>query len=88
MAYVAVSRALVELGGIPTLRMAKAKAGPVITDNSNFIIDCDFGEIHDPVVLDTKLHLICGIVETGLFCNTVNGVYFGMEDGTVKTVFK
>lgn len=29
-------------GGHPKLRMAKAKAGPVVTDNGNFILDWEF----------------------------------------------
>jgi len=28
-----------------TLRMARAKAGPVVTDNGNFIIDAPFSEV-------------------------------------------
>jgi ribose 5-phosphate isomerase A len=88
MAYVPVSRKIAELGGKPALRMAKAKAGPVVTDNGNFIIDADFGVIHDPLLLDRSLHGIVGIVETGLFCGLVDGVYFGNEDGTVKSMFK
>lgn len=33
-----------------TLRMAKAKAGPVVTDNGNFVIDAPFSRdlVRDP----------------------------------------
>jgi ribose 5-phosphate isomerase A len=56
-AYVAVLRKLAELGSptdraestvagahgaVLTLRMGKAKAGPVVSDNGNFIIDAPF----------------------------------------------
>lgn len=44
-----------------------AKAGPCITDNGNFIIDVDFGPITDPASLHSKLKLLTGVVETGLF---------------------
>ena len=56
-----------ELGGSPTLRQAKMKDGPVITDNGNFVIDADFGKIEDPGVLGTQLSEIPGVVEHGIF---------------------
>ncbi|TPX58449.1 ribose-5-phosphate isomerase [Powellomyces hirtus] len=73
------------LGGKPTLRMATRKAGPVVTDNGNFVIDADFGNIKDPVALEKDLISIPGIVETGLFCNMATWAYFGMDNGEVKT---
>ncbi|KAJ3324460.1 hypothetical protein HDV06_006871 [Boothiomyces sp. JEL0866] len=87
-AYVAVMERIKELGGKPVLRMATAKAGPVVTDNGMFVVDADFGEIKDPKALDLKLQVVPGIVETGLFCGLADGVYFGMQDGTVKSRFK
>lgn len=39
MAYVPLSRSLRALGGEPVLRMAQRKAGPVVTDNGNFVLD-------------------------------------------------
>lgn len=85
MAYIPVMRKIEELGGKPVLRMAKNKAGPVVSDNGNLIIDADFGLIQDPSDLDTKLHQIPGLVETGLFCGMACKAYFGMEDGSVQT---
>lgn len=57
------------------------KAGPVVTDNGNFIIDADFGPIQHPGNLDLALSRIVGVVETGLFCNMVTAAYFGASDG-------
>lgn len=45
------------------------KDGPVITENGNFIIDCDFGNIHNPSYLNEKISQIPGIVSHGLFCD-------------------
>lgn len=39
MAYVPLSRSMRALGGEPVLRMAQRKAGPVVTDNGNFVLD-------------------------------------------------
>ncbi|KAJ3021030.1 hypothetical protein HKX48_009349 [Thoreauomyces humboldtii] len=85
MVYVPILSKLKSLGAKPTLRMAVKKAGPVVTDNGNFVIDADFGDIKDPVALNERLIRIPGIVETGLFCNMASWAYFGMENGEVKT---
>ncbi len=66
------------------LRKAIAKAGPVVTDSGNFILDVDFGAIADPAALNAQLLPIVGVVETGLFCNMAVKAYFGMEDGSVQ----
>lgn len=33
---------LIEMDGLPVLRMAERKDGPVITDNGNFVFDVKF----------------------------------------------
>jgi ribose 5-phosphate isomerase A len=76
------------MGGTPILRLASKKAGPVVTDNGNFVIDVDFGQIDDPVKLNLELSMIVGVVETGLFCGLVDACYFGMEDGQVTMQVK
>lgn len=78
-----VRRQVMELGGIPQLRMAVRKDGPVITDNGNLIVDVDFGEIPEPGKLALQLSACTGIIEHGIFDNA-NEVYVGMRDGTVK----
>lgn len=60
-----------------------AKAGPCVTDNGNFILDAYFGLIKpdDVTVLDKKIKLLVGVVETGLF-NYASEAYVGKNDGT------
>ncbi|NLM29349.1 MAG: ribose-5-phosphate isomerase RpiA [Methanomicrobiales archaeon] len=62
-----VSRRLAALGASPILREGMKKDGPVITDNGNFIVDCDFEEIDDPVGLEAAISAIPGALECGLF---------------------
>ncbi|XP_071506595.1 ribose-5-phosphate isomerase-like [Diadema antillarum] len=87
MAYRPIVRTIeTKFGGSPELRMAKSKAGPVVTDNGNFIIDWKFEmqpESWDSVNRD--LMMIPGVVDTGLFINMAKRAYFGMEDGSVQT---
>ncbi|KAG1781360.1 ribose 5-phosphate isomerase A-domain-containing protein [Suillus placidus] len=86
-AYAQVLRKLHDVLGSPnaTLRMAKAKAGPVVTDNSNFVIDAPFPReiMMDPSTILAKIKMLTGVVEVGLFCNMAQAAYFGNEDGSV-----
>eukprot|EP00823_Brevimastigomonas_motovehiculus_P007857 TRINITY_DN705_c0_g1_i1.p1 TRINITY_DN705_c0_g1~~TRINITY_DN705_c0_g1_i1.p1 ORF type:complete len:252 (+),score=56.02 TRINITY_DN705_c0_g1_i1:57-812(+) len=90
-AYVPVLKRLSQLGGKPSLRICGAsgcKAGPVVTDQGNFIIDVDFGPLSDPVTLDKQLHSIPGIVETGLFIGLAVKAFFGQKDGSVSALVR
>jgi len=68
-AYGYVKRKLKELGAEVKLRQGSGKVGPVITDNGNFVVDCDFGVLEDEVVEKTEegVKLITGVVESGIF---------------------
>lgn len=83
VAHVPIMTKLERLGGKPVLRMAKAKAGPLVTDNGNFIIDVDFGIIENPEELNKKLLMIPGIVDTGFFIGMASKAYIGQEDGSL-----
>lgn len=48
-----------------SLRMAKGKDGPVITENGNFILDAWFDSIENSFERDIKS--ITGVIESGLF---------------------
>ncbi len=86
LAHVPITKRLEKLGGSPVLRMAQAKAGPVVSDNGNFIIDVDFGKIDNPSDLNMKLLKIPGVVDTGLFVSMASKAYIGQKDGTVLTL--
>lgn len=85
MAHAKVIRDLLKLGAIePALRMGgKAKAGPVLTDNGNFIIDAPFKIGVDPHKLLHDIKFLCGVVECGIFAGMAEVAYFGNEDGSV-----
>ena len=53
-----------------------------ITDNCNIILDCFFANgIADPVELDTRIHSIVGVVETGLFLHMAERAIIGGPEG-------
>ncbi|EMA60552.1 ribose-5-phosphate isomerase A [Halorubrum distributum JCM 13561] len=77
----AVAAAVREAGGEPTLRRAERKDGPVVTDNGNLVLDCEFGEVADPAALSATLSSIPGAVEHGLFVGLADEIHVGTESG-------
>lgn len=77
LAYAPVMRAVEKLGGKPELRMGVKKAGPVITDQGNMVIDAKFDSIDDPAGLEKTLNNIPGVLENGLFVGVTNLVLVG-----------
>lgn len=73
-----------EMGGRPVLREGRGKVGPVVTDNGNFIVDVDFGLINAPKELNSRLKLIPGVVETGLFIKMADIIYVGRPGSVEK----
>jgi ribose 5-phosphate isomerase A len=61
---------------------------PFLTDNGHYILDCQFGNITDPSLINTALHLIPGVVETGLFIDMCHLAIIGYPDGSIKRLTK
>ncbi len=82
MAVTPVMRAIEKLGGKPELRMGVKKAGPVITDQGNMVIDVKFDLIDNPAELEKSLNNIPGVLENGLFVGVADKVLIGeVKDG-------
>lgn len=47
---------------------------PFVTDNGNWILDCQIGTLDDPFELELRLREIPGVVGTGLFLTFANDV--------------
>jgi len=77
-ARIPVTLALEKLGASVVLREAIRKAGPVITDHGNLLLDIVFKEPVDPVYLEAELNRIPGVVE--------NGFFTGPSDRPLRTV--
>jgi ribose 5-phosphate isomerase A len=48
-------------------RQRAANGAPFVSDNGNFILDCQIGPLADPRALEAKVLEIPGVVDTGLF---------------------
>ena len=68
------------LGAAVTLR-TDAEGQPAKTDQNNFILDANLGEIADPHGIAVKLNGRAGIVEHGLFLGLASDVIVAAEDG-------
>jgi ribose 5-phosphate isomerase A len=89
-ARIPVTRALEKLGAEVKLRDAVRKAGPVVTDHGNIILDIRFGFPVDPLAFEKELNLIPGVVENGFFTGASKFpfkplVFIGHSDGKVET---
>jgi ribose 5-phosphate isomerase A len=76
-----VADAVESLGGEPSLRAASAKDGPIVTDNGNLVLDCDFGVVSEPKALASELDVIPGIIEHGLFIDLADEIHVGSSSG-------
>jgi len=77
--YTATQHCLEELGCTTTLRTIVNE--PYITDNGNYIIDCEFPRIPEPEALEMQINMIPGVVENGLFINMADMVIIGGKQG-------
>jgi len=77
MAVTPVMRQLADLGGKPELRMGIRKAGPVVTDQGNLVIDVKFDRIDNPAELEMKINNLPGVLENGLFVGVADVILVG-----------
>lgn len=80
-AYRQVMGALAGMGAVPELRMAVRKAGPVVTDQGNLVIDAKFDAITDPAGLESQVNNLPGVLENGLFVGLADEVLVGVVHG-------
>ena len=77
-AWKQVQKTLHDLGGKGNLRMAQKKAGPIVTDQGNLILDLSFSNgIDQPELLESQINNIPGVLENGLFVNLTDQVLVG-----------
>jgi len=61
---------------------------PFVTDNGNYILDCQFDGIADAATTEQTLNLIPGVVENGLFVGLAHVLVVGHDDGTAEVLRK
>jgi len=77
-----------EMNGRSTLRMATKKAGPVVTDHGNLILDVLFDDgIENPEEIEMTINNIPGVLENGLFVNITDKVLVGKIEESIPVVY-
>ncbi|MDR0778498.1 MAG: ribose-5-phosphate isomerase RpiA [Methanomassiliicoccaceae archaeon] len=64
------------------LRMKDGKI--FITDGGNYIYDCKFDRIDNPFFLESRINVIPGVIDNGLFLNMTTAVVISSPDGKVR----
>tara|TARA_A100001388_G_scaffold6552_1_gene4713 strand:- start:336 stop:719 length:384 start_codon:yes stop_codon:yes gene_type:complete len=77
-----------EMNGNSTLRMATKKAGPIVTDQGNLILDVLFNNgIKNPRELEMSINNIPGVLENGLFVDLTDRVLVGKIENNIPVVY-
>jgi len=83
-ARVQAAKVLEKLGANVIIREAVRKAGPVITEHGNLILDIRFNSPIDPSLMETEINNIPGVVENGFFTRKTPVVFIARSNGTIE----
>jgi len=87
-AWKQVQEVISEMNGSSSLRMATKKAGPVVTDQGNLILDVLFDDgIKNPKEIEMKINNIPGVLENGLFVDLTDKVLVGKIQNNTPVVY-
>ena len=80
LARTTIRKSIEKLGGKPQLRSLD-RGYPFITENGNIILDCDFGVIKNPKLLQQKISGLAGVMEVGIFTRKPDVIYKAKNNG-------
>jgi ribose 5-phosphate isomerase A len=84
--YKQVEQNVVATGLCKKVDLRTKDNGVFVTDHGHYILDCYYEKITDPARLNASLHLIPGVIETGLFINMASKAIVGYEDGNLQVI--
>ena len=87
-AWKQVTDVIEEMDAKCKLRMAEKKAGPIVTDEGNLILDVLFnGGISCPKEIELQINNIPGVLENGLFVDLTTKVLVGKVENNQTVVY-
>jgi len=87
-AWKQVQEVISEMNGSSSLRMATKKAGPVVTDQGNLVLDVLFNDgIKNPKDIEKTINNIPGVLENGLFVDLTDKVLVGKIEDNIPMVY-
>jgi len=80
-----VTKYISKIGGKPKIRTLE-RGYPFITENGNIILDCNFGVIKKPKLLQEKIKKISGVLEVGIFTRKPDVIYKARSTGKFDVI--
>jgi ribose 5-phosphate isomerase A len=80
-----VIKTISKIGGKPKIRTLE-RGYPFITENGNIILDCNFGVIKKPKLLQEKIKKISGVLEVGIFTRKPDIIYKARSTGKFDVI--
>jgi ribose 5-phosphate isomerase A len=74
-----------KIGGKPSIRTLE-KGYPFVTENGNIILDCNFGVIKKPKLLQENIKKISGVLEVGIFTRKPDIIYKAKSNGKFDVI--
>ena len=75
-----VTKSISKIGGKPGIRTLD-RGYPFVTENGNIILDCNFGVIKKPKLLQENIKKISGVLEVGIFTRKPDIIYKAKSNG-------
>ena len=80
-----VTKDISKIGGKPSIRTLD-RGYPFVTENGNIILDCDFGVIKKPKLLQENIKKISGVLEVGIFTRKPDIIYKAKSNGKFDVI--
>ena len=80
-----VTKDISKIGGKTSIRTLD-RGYPFVTENGNIILDCDFGVIKKPKLLQEKIRKISGVLEVGIFTRKPDIIYKAKLNGKFDVI--
>ena len=80
-----VIKAISKIGGKPNIRILD-RGYPFVTENGNIILDCNFGVIKKPKLLQENIKKISGVLEVGIFTRKPDIIYKAKSNGKFDVI--
>jgi len=80
-----VTKAISKIGGKPSIRTFD-RGYPFVTENGNIILDCNFGIIKKPKLLQESIKKISGVLEVGIFTRKPDIIYKAKSNGKFDVI--
>ena len=80
-----VTKSISKIGGKPNIRTLD-RGYPFVTENGNIILDCNFGIIKKPKLLQESVKKISGVLEVGIFTRKPDIIYKAKSNGKFDVI--